>query len=113
MLGAGTTGTAELDASAGTGQAQVLTGKVDVRGHSAGRSHGFFVLTLLTASVAVCWIPGKTFYTWHIFSHDVPLLYGQIAVGLLHHLQTLLDPVYFVVALQDLRAELAHALGFA
>ncbi|XP_055349157.1 5-hydroxytryptamine receptor 1D-like [Paramacrobiotus metropolitanus] len=69
---------------------------------SAGRNYAFTVMTLLTASILICWVPNVTYYTVTGFTgtHNHSTL---LAVTLLFALQSVMDPILFVLALGDLR----------
>lgn len=66
------------------------------------KSHAFTVLTLLTFSVFITWTPQNIYFTVGAF---IPLDYPvmlQITTTL-YALQPALDPLFFIVALKDLR----------
>ncbi|OQV25513.1 hypothetical protein BV898_00453 [Hypsibius exemplaris] len=67
------------------------------------KSHGFFLLTLLTVSVIICWTPIDVYYLLRNQndSFNVPL-YLQMG-EILFSLQTTLDPVIFAYATNHLR----------
>ena len=70
-----------------------------------GSSHGFLVLTLLTLSIAICYVPIQAVFSVVLF---MPVdLTGTLyrVVTICFYMESLLDPVYFVVAIGDLRAE--------
>ncbi|OQV25512.1 hypothetical protein BV898_00452 [Hypsibius exemplaris] len=67
------------------------------------KSHGYFLLTLLTLSVLICWTPIDVYYLLKSIRHDfnVPLFY-QVA-EILFSLQTTMDPLVFFFAMKHLR----------
>lgn len=68
-------------------------------------SNSFIVLSLLTASVSICWTPLVVFYTIYLFaSINLKQLYN--VAHILFGLQPVLDPILFSVALNDLRRTL-------
>ena len=72
-------------------------------------SHGFRVLTILTVSVGVCWLPNLVFFAWSLFEKLEIGLFFEASVAL-YYTQALLDPFYFVIALDDLRREARRVL---
>lgn len=72
------------------------------RKKAARETHAFLVLTLLTASVFVCWTPATILFLLETY---VPGQYGQyVAIFLpVFFIQPLLDPFLFAAALSELR----------
>ncbi|XP_055344692.1 5-hydroxytryptamine receptor 2A-like [Paramacrobiotus metropolitanus] len=67
-----------------------------------GRTHSFVLLSLLTCSVAVNWIPIQVYYTAILFTDaDLSRLFHVGTV--LWSLQAALDPLYFTVVFTDIR----------
>ncbi|OQV11952.1 hypothetical protein BV898_13747 [Hypsibius exemplaris] len=65
-------------------------------------SKAFTILTVLTISVTVCWTPILCYYTitlWMPVNNPILLEVGTV----LFALQSVLDPVLFIIALPDLR----------
>lgn len=72
----------------------------------AQSSEAFLALTVTTCSIVLCWTPMEIYVTSTIFAVDeIPLFY-DIAL-FLYYLQPVLDPIFFVLALQDLRTTVA------
>lgn len=64
----------------------------------------FSVLTVLTASIFICWTPSKIYGTLEIFANiqDLPVLFSHIA-KFLYGVQAILDPILFAASLKNLR----------
>lgn len=75
-------------------------------------SRAFIALTLLTASVLICWTPNNVFFTVAAF---LPLDYPVVlrVTTILQTFQSVLDPVFFVIALKDLRVALSETFRTA
>jgi 7 transmembrane receptor (rhodopsin family) len=72
-------------------------------------SHAFTILTVLTISVTICWTPILCYYTitlWIPIGSPLLLEIGTV----LFALQSVMDPVLFVIALPDLRETFRRAL---
>ena len=54
--------------------------KIPTDSHIPGRSHGFMVLTLLTVSVCICWLPSKIYFSIIMFTWNVPEVFANIAI---------------------------------
>ena len=75
-------------------------------------SYGFTVLTLLSASVSVCWMPTLIFYSSFLFlGSDFGTLYH--VSKMLQDLEPVLDPIFFLVAIPLLRTELYRLFGIS
>ena len=73
-------------------------------------SHAFLVLTLLTISIAICYVPNQVVFTIVMF---MPLdltgvLYG--AVTICYYMESVLDPLYFALAIDSLRTEVIRII---
>ncbi|GAV02954.1 hypothetical protein RvY_13454 [Ramazzottius varieornatus] len=66
------------------------------------RTTGFLLLSLLTASMAIAWIPSIVLYTVLLFRQMNWPTYVKVAT-ILCLLETVLDPVFFMLALTDIR----------
>lgn len=66
-------------------------------------NRGFAVLTLLTASVLICWTPLTIFYTVSCFVGSIQTLSSFQMAGLLFLLEAIADPILFSLAIQTLR----------
>ncbi|GAV08171.1 hypothetical protein RvY_17902 [Ramazzottius varieornatus] len=65
-------------------------------------NHGFLSLTLMTLTVLICYSPGQTYFTLLlIFSIDIPNMYPITSA--MNALIIVLDPIWFVLAVTDLR----------
>lgn len=85
----------------------VLPGKValkieKVRVRSRVSSRAFAVLSFLTGSLTVCWGPSQLYSTVQLYIEmDVPVV--DEVCFILYAIQTVVDPVIFVIILDDLR----------
>ncbi|OQV15775.1 hypothetical protein BV898_10029 [Hypsibius exemplaris] len=66
------------------------------------RTHGVLVLTLLTMSVAICWTPSNVYYTISLSQLIDNEVFYQLQT-VLFIVQTVVDPVIFMLALANLR----------
>ena len=82
------------DADSGT----IPIGKRRKKYHSSS----FITLTMLTISVTICWFPRTMFYTVRAF-FDIRNDYFLEVASVIYSLQAVMDPVYFVMALRDVR----------
>ncbi|XP_055334969.1 gastrin/cholecystokinin type B receptor-like [Paramacrobiotus metropolitanus] len=87
------------------------TGKLatddDAAGTVRAAKRSFTVLTLLTVSATVCWTPTNVYFVAMKYFNS--FLFMQIAVTL-KLLHTAIDPLLFMVSLQDLRRAARNAL---
>ena len=68
------------------------------------------LLTLLTISVTICWVPLETFYTMMIFDQTMEFgTFFKVSTALFY-LESVLDPLYFVLAITELRVEVLRLL---
>ncbi|XP_055345256.1 5-hydroxytryptamine receptor 1D-like [Paramacrobiotus metropolitanus] len=76
---------------------------------SDDQRRAFFITTLLTVSLCVCWVPNVAFFTVASFMQvDEPVLYGVLSF--LFNLQSLLDPLFFAFVFKGLREALLAPL---
>ena len=74
-------------------------------------SAGFLILTALTLSLLICWTPFQVFYSMSLFIYlDFEGVFNRVA-GLLFYLEAVVDPIFFGLAVNDIRVELLHMLG--
>lgn len=68
-------------------------------------SKPFIILSMLTASIIVCWTPVMTYWTIMVFVNiDLPDFFNFASN--LYSLQALLDPILFALSLRQLTAKL-------
>ncbi|XP_055349538.1 G-protein coupled receptor 183-like [Paramacrobiotus metropolitanus] len=72
-------------------------------------SKAFTALTLLTVAVVVCWTPLAVCYCLLNFSGVVIATFFQVA-RYVWAIEPVLDPIFFIIAFDDLRAELRDLL---
>ena len=65
-------------------------------------TRGFAVLTVLTTSVTICWTPLLVYYTIALFRPVDDHVYFQVAT-VMYAVEAVLDPIWFMVALPQLR----------
>ena len=71
----------------------------------ADNSRGFLILTVLTASIAITWVPINALWTSLLrvtFEKNLMMVLMNLAATLFV-MQLSLDPIFFVLALPDLR----------
>ena len=74
------------------------------------QSTGFTILTLLILSSSVSYLPTHTFFEiWLFVWLDAGEVYNVFSA--LWHLENVLDPLYFIIALPDLRKETLNILS--
>ncbi|XP_055352478.1 proteinase-activated receptor 3-like [Paramacrobiotus metropolitanus] len=71
---------------------------------SKANSQPILILTLLTLSATICWTPNFIVYTYYTFVPFPDDLTIFSVVTFLYSIQLLMDPILFIVALNDLRA---------
>ncbi|OQV24622.1 hypothetical protein BV898_01681 [Hypsibius exemplaris] len=79
-------------------------------GGARPKSKAFLILTMLTLSLLVCWTPMMTFYTitnWVVVHGDEFL---EVSLALFA-IQSLVDPLLFIVTMPDLRTTFRRWLG--
>lgn len=97
--------TSEAGTHEGTGAgttAAAKSAKSRKKSKSKGESKSFLVLTLLTCSVIVSWLPSQVLSVMDIFTSIDTKKAWQVA-NLLQIIQPAVDPVLFAVSMQDLR----------
>ena len=71
---------------------------------STGNHHGILALSLMTLTVLICYSPDQIYFTVLIvFGVDIAGMYSIASI--MYQIVAILDPIWFVVALPDLRAE--------
>ena len=72
--------------------------------------HGYYLLGLVTVSVWVCWAPVTVYYAMQMYvpGYEAPLF--EAVSSVLGSLQSTVDSVLFIVALDSLRFELKRFL---
>ncbi|XP_055335729.1 5-hydroxytryptamine receptor 1D-like [Paramacrobiotus metropolitanus] len=72
---------------------------------------GFLVLTAMTMSVTVCWLPNNVSATVTIFTGRAAPEWMRKMFWALYPVQALIDPVLFAVCLQDVRQAVRKCLS--
>ena len=70
---------------------------------------GLFLLTLLTISVTICWMPIDIYYTMSSMTTDLDMPVFFRTAEILFSLQTTIDPILFTLSMKNLRGAIkAH-----
>ena len=68
------------------------------------------ILTLLTMSMTICYVPSQLYYSMALFVNmDSDIVFFRLSTALIY-LQSVLDPIYFVFAIHEVREELSRVL---
>ncbi|XP_055336585.1 tyramine receptor Ser-2-like [Paramacrobiotus metropolitanus] len=77
----------------------------ELRTSGPQRSSGYMIFTALTVTVLVCWIPNIVFFKMNLLVEYYDTTVYEI-VASLFMLQAVTDPVFFIISLKDIRANI-------
>ncbi|GAV06824.1 hypothetical protein RvY_16745 [Ramazzottius varieornatus] len=72
--------------------------------------HGFLMLTLMTLTILVCYTPGNVYFTILVIN-GVSVNSLALPAAIMYELNAVLDPLWFVLALPNFRAEFSRTFS--